>query len=203
MSFDNYAQEWDTEVRISRAEKIANEIRKQTRDRKGGAAMEFGCGTGLVSFNLTDHFKEITLMDSSQGMIDVLGGKIDLLKVGNLFPKWVDITQGDGIVGQYEVIYHSMVLHHIQELEAVNRDFYDALEDGGCLCFVDLDEDGGLFHSNYPEFEGHQGFNQENLRGLLQKIGFKEVRSYTFYHDEKQINGRGVPYSLFIMHALK
>ena len=54
MSFDNYAKTWDTEKRINRAKIISNEISNSIDIHKNYSAMEFGCGTGLVSFNLYD-----------------------------------------------------------------------------------------------------------------------------------------------------
>ena len=32
--------------------------------------MEFGCGTALLSFQLKNYFEEISLVDTSEGMID-------------------------------------------------------------------------------------------------------------------------------------
>ena len=77
MSFDDYAKTWDTDKRINRAKKVANEIRNSIDSEINYSAMEFGCGTGLVSFNLYDKFKKITLIDSSKGMIDILNSKIN------------------------------------------------------------------------------------------------------------------------------
>ncbi len=72
MSFDKYAITWDTEKRVNRAKIIAEEISKTIQIKKRYNALEFGCGTGLVSFNLYDKFESITLVDISKGMIDML-----------------------------------------------------------------------------------------------------------------------------------
>ena len=84
MSFDNYAKTWDTDKRINRAKIIANEISNSIDINENYSAMEFGCGTGLVSFNLYDKFKSITLIDSSKGMIDILNSKINKYEVNNM-----------------------------------------------------------------------------------------------------------------------
>ena len=54
--------------------------------------MEFGCGTGLISFNLTDSFKNITLVDSSKNMIDILNDKIEKYNIQNMKAYKSDIT---------------------------------------------------------------------------------------------------------------
>ncbi|WP_263486813.1 class I SAM-dependent methyltransferase [Clostridium estertheticum] len=102
MSFDDYAKTWDTDERIDRAKIVANEISKSIDINKNYSAMEFGCGTGLVSFNLYDKFKNITLVDSSKGMIDILGSKIDKYKVSNMVPYHLDISNGNSMEIQWK-----------------------------------------------------------------------------------------------------
>jgi hypothetical protein len=71
------------------------------------------------------------------------------------------------------------------------------------MCIVDLDEEDGSFHKNYPEFHGHNGFNQEDLKNILISCGFKNVESNSFYFDKKIIDGQEIDYSLFLMKARK
>jgi len=203
MSFDNYAKTWDTDKRINRAKIIADEIMNSINIIKDSSAMEFGCGTGLVSFNLYEKFKSITLVDSSQGMIDILNSKIDTYKVNNMFPYLLDITNKNSLNMKFDVIYSSMVMHHIQDTEAIIKDFYQMLNKDGCLCIVDLDEEDGSFHQNYPDFDGHNGFNQKEIKTILNKIGFEEIESKTFYYDYKVIDDKKISYSLFLMKAKK
>lgn len=203
MSFDNYAKNWDTETRIERAKIVANEIINSIEIDNGYNAMEFGCGTGLVSFNIHDKFKSITLVDSSKGMIDILNSKIENYKVRNMFPYHLDITNEQFLEKRYDVIYSSMVLHHIHDTADIINKFYQLLNENGYLCIVDLDEEDGSFHKKYPEFDGHNGFNQNALNNILIRAGFKDVEANTFYYDEKIIEGKKIEYSLFLIKARK
>jgi len=203
MSFDDYAKTWDTDKRINRAKKIANEIRNSIDSENNYSAMEFGCGTGLVSFNLYDKFKKITLIDSSNGMMEILNSKINESKVNNMVTNCVDILEEDSIDMKFDVIYNSMVLHHINDTEAIIKKFHELLNKDGYLCIVDLDEEDGSFHKKYPDFDGHNGFNQEKLKSILLKVGFNDIESNTFYYDEKIIEGQKINYSLFLMKARK
>ena len=203
MSFDDYAKTWDTDIRINRAKIIADEIKNTLDICKDCSAMEFGCGTGLISFNLFDNFKSITLVDSSKGMIDILNSKIDTYKVNNMFPYLLDITNENSLNMKFDVIYNSMVLHHIQDTNAIIKNFHEMLNNDGYLCIVDLDEEDGSFHLKYPGYDGHNGFNQKELETILYKAGFKEIESKTFYHDYKIIDDKKVNYSLFLMKAKK
>ncbi len=55
---------------------IARAMEKTIPLNKHMKALEFGAGTGLLSFLLADRLAEITLMDNSTEMINVIKGKI-------------------------------------------------------------------------------------------------------------------------------
>ena len=145
--------------RINRAKIIADEISNSVGFNENNSAMEFGCGTGLVSFNLYDKFRSIALFDSSKGMIDLLNSKIAKYEVTNMVPYHLDISNQISLDMKFDVIYNSMVLHHIHEIEAIIKNFYQMLNIDGYLYIVDLDEEDGSFHKNYLDFDGHNGFN--------------------------------------------
>lgn len=202
MNFDNEAKEWDNARRIERAVVIADEMRKSLGNTKDKSALEFGCGTGLISFNLKNDFKDITLIDLSQEMINVLNDKIKTFGVSNMESICCDLFDAS-MKKQYDVIYCSMVMHHIIEIEKTFDKFYDMLKAYGKLCIVDLDEDGGALHRDYKDFDGHNGFSQKWMRSLLRAKGFGNVKSYTFHKCYQEILGEEISYTLFIMTADK
>jgi len=71
--FNEKAKDWDKDVeKNNRAKLIAKEIVAFIKPTKQMNALEFGCGTVLLSFALKNAFKEITLVDNYEGMMDVL-----------------------------------------------------------------------------------------------------------------------------------
>ena len=96
-----------------------------------------------------------------------------------------------------------MVLHHILDTNNIIKKFYELLNDKGELCIIDLDEEDGKFHKKYPEFNGHNGFSQTELKTILINIGFKDIEIRTFFDDEKIIENEKINYSLFIVKAKK
>ncbi|GEQ22689.1 S-adenosylmethionine-dependent methyltransferase [Clostridium butyricum] len=208
MKFDIESITWDDERRKKRAKLIAEEIRKSIDTKKQydelHNALEFGCGTGLISFCLKDKFKMITLVDTSKGMIDVLNSKIEDSKVSNMKAYKIDINENNILPEKsYDIIYTSMALHHIPDIETTIKNLYKLLKKDGYLCIVDLDEEDGSFHKEEKDFNGHNGFNQMDLKKLLLKIGFSEVESNTFYEDEKLVKEMKLKYSLFLMVGKK
>ena len=203
MSFNEEAKQWDNDFRIKRAKIVSEEIKKIITIEKNYKALDFGCGTGLVSFNLYDVLNSIDLLDNSEGMIEVLNSKIKEKGINNMKAVCGEINKGIILENKYNVIYTSMALHHIEDIYNVIKSLINSLRENGVLCIVDLDEEDGGFHKNYKDFHGHNGFNQEELKGIAYELGLKDVKSRTFYHDEKVIDGDKISYSLFSMIGKK
>jgi len=67
--FDQKARDWDkNRMHLERTMAVAAQRQKMVALTPCMRAMEFGAGTGLLSFYLKDHFREITLLDSSAEM---------------------------------------------------------------------------------------------------------------------------------------
>ncbi|NTW34518.1 MAG: methyltransferase domain-containing protein, partial [Bacteroidetes bacterium] len=76
--FDQVAHDWDkNQMHIQRTNAIAKELLKITKNKNITKALEFGAGTGLLSFALKDFIHEITLMDSSSEMISIARNKVN------------------------------------------------------------------------------------------------------------------------------
>jgi len=202
MNFDDVSKEWDNEKRIERAKVIANKIKTSIPVLKNKSAMEFGCGTGLISFNLIDIFENITLIDNSQGMINVVNEKIKKLDLSHINSYCYDLIE-KSLDKKYDIIYSSMALHHIVHIDELSKKFYNMLNLKGTLCIVDLDEDDGRFHKGDVSFNGHNGFSQEWMKSVLEANGFINIKSQTFYNSVKEIDNEEINYSLFIMTADK
>ncbi len=202
MNFDLEAKSWDDDKRVTRAKLISEEIDRWLGEKINNNAMEFGCGTGLITFNLKNKFKDIMMVDNSAGMIEEVNKKIKNQNVNNIRTWCGDIDEIDD-KNKYDAIYTSMTLHHIVNISKVLEKLHSLLSLEGELYIVDLVEEDGTFHSSEKGFEGHNGFNQNNLIETLKNIGFKDIRNKVFYKGSKSIEERNVDYELFIMVARK
>lgn len=204
MDFNHKATTWDTAERMNRSKIIAEEITKSAPIQNHFHALEFGCGTGLISFQLMNQLGHITLTDTSEGMITILKQKIQANHITNMTVILGDIIEHPELLpDKYDFIYTSMVLHHILDVDTTLQNLYDQLNENGYLCIIDLVEEDGSFHKSDIDFQGHNGFNQDNLSQLLTNTGFHDVSSHVFYHDVKTIKDLKVNYSLFIMTGKK
>lgn len=202
MNFDEAAREWDNKRRVGRGAIIANTIKAALSLRKNQSAMEFGCGTGIISFDLYKEFEHITLIDTSEEMIKEVDRKVKALQLENIKTYCCDIME-DAPNKKYDIIYSSMVLHHIEDISKLCKKFNSMLNPEGKLCIVDLDEEDGTFHKNEAGFKGHNGFSQEWMKNILESNGFCDIKSYIFYEGTKEIDHKEIQYSLFIMTGNK
>ncbi len=202
MSFDQYALQWDSERRIQRAKCIAEEMTKKFKQKTYKKALEFGCGTALVGFNLKDRFENLLLIDSSAGMVEIANHKIINSEASHVHAIQMDLLD-EKIEENFQMIFSSMVFHHINDTDKILSKLYAILEPEGEICIVDIDEEDGHFHDDYPGFDGHNGFNHESLKAKFESAGFKNIKMENFYHDFKQSKDKAIPYSLFILWATK
>ncbi len=200
MDFDAHAKNFDTIRRKERAKEIASCIR-QYIDNRCQFAMEFGCGTGLIGLELIDLFSSITFIDASKGMIDEINRKISDIPSAEAVR--IDLLNEKLPDKRFDFIFTSMVLHHIKNIEEILRVLYDLLVEDGKLIIIDLDKDDNGFHMSEPDFDGHNGFEQMQMSVLLNDTGFGKIEIKKFYESTKVIDGKPVPYSLFVAKAVK
>jgi tRNA (cmo5U34)-methyltransferase len=172
--FDVKAAGWDQNpMHWDRSEAIASEIKRLIPLNTEMRALEYGAGTGIASFLLKDHLKEITLMDNSSEMVRVMTEKIKTSKVQNLKVLNFNLEQNDYKNGMFDLIFTQMVLHHVTDIDLIISRFYKLLNPGGFLAIADLYPEYGSFHGD--GFTGHRGFDVEILSNQIRNQGFTNI----------------------------
>jgi ubiquinone/menaquinone biosynthesis C-methylase UbiE len=198
--FDNKARRWDSNpLFVERAEKIAAAIRAEVPLDRRMTALDYGSGSGLLSFPLKDELGHITCKDTSAGMLDVLREKIAAQGVTNMTTRQTDLTADPLPDERYDLIYSSMTLHHIPDTAKILSVFHDLLNPGGHLCIADLDQEDGSFHG--IEVDVHHGFDRTALAALARAAGFADVRFHTVFEIVKQQEAGERAYPVFLMTA--
>ena len=198
MNFDEAAKKWDMDrKKVERARNVGAEILKYLPDTKNMIAVEYGCGTGLLGFGLLPKFKEMTFSDTSQGMLEVVRGKIEKEGHKNCRIQQIDLENPEGTPSQYDCILNLMLLHHIGDTGKAIGEWSQRLTEGGYLCIADLVKEDGSFHKG--SFDGHHGFDPGMLGKLLEEKGLS-VKSITTPH---AVVRDGREYPLFLIVARK
>ena len=174
--FDDEAATWDDDpgheqrqVAVARA--IEGAVNLSPRMR----ALDVGGGTGRLSILLADRVGSVVVTDPSAGMVKVARERIEAAGLSDrLRAVQADLTV-DRLDAAFDVVWSSMALHHVQDLDGLLRSVAGLLVDGGRLAIADLDEDlDGAFHNNV-DFEGHHGFDRQRLAEQLARAGFADV----------------------------
>jgi tRNA (cmo5U34)-methyltransferase len=170
--FDIKASGWDENpMHHARSEAIAKEMLRLLPIKKEMSAMEFGAGTGILSFMLKDFFNDIILMDSSTEMVNVANKKIDATGAKNLKTILFDLEHETYSGKPLDLIFTQMVLHHVNDIEKLFGNFYKILNPDGFIAIADLYSEDGSFHDE--GFSGHNGFNIDDLTLTLNKCNFR------------------------------
>ena len=184
--FDARAREWDKDkMHMERSVAIAAELEKMIPLNHSMNALEYGAGTGILSFLLKDHFSEITLMDNSQEMIKVCAEKSEYYKTSHIVPLWFDLEHTK-FEGKFDIIYNQMVLHHVNDFEGILHTFYSLLNPGGYLAIADLYPEDGSFHGT--DVKVHWGFDPVKLTAILKNAGFKTFEHKTCFEIKRESN---------------
>jgi len=185
--FDIKAAEWDRNpMHWDRSEAIATEIKRMIPLNTGMKVLEYGAGTGITSFLLKDHVKEITLMDNSSEMVSVMTDKIKTSKVKNLNVLNFNLEHSDYKNESFDLIFTQMVLHHVADIDLIISRFKKLLNTGGYLAIADLYPEDGSFHGD--DFTGHRGFDVEILSNQIRNHGFTNISHRKCFVINKKIS---------------
>lgn len=202
ITFDERAATWDANpMRAERANAIAAAMQKRLPLTPTMNALEYGCGTGLLSFALHSSVGQITLADSSDGMLAVLRDKIAAQGVANMTPVKLDLATDPLPATRYDLVYNLMTMHHIADTDGILRQFHALLNPSGWLCVADLDGEDGTFHVD--EIVPHHGFDRATFGEKAARAGFEQVEFSTVFSMTKTIAGQPKKFPVFLMSARK
>lgn len=202
--FDTEAQNWDQDPeKVKRANIFAKEIIDFVHPDTFMKAIDFGCGTGLLSYALRNSFRSITLIDNSPGMISILEQKIKKNGLHNFQPLCIDPMIDALELKDFDVVFSSMTIHHIHDLHKIMKIFNSSLKMGGFVCIADLVTEDGTFHSEHPDFDGHKGFDEDEIISILKANGFQTVYYKIVFTIVKELNGENKKYPLFLLIGKK
>jgi SAM-dependent methyltransferase len=179
--FDSRAQTWDDPMKIRRAEAVANTMRRIVPLARTMRTLEYGAGTGLLSFSLRE----------------VAAQKIAAAQAGDMRVLDLDLMRDPIPAERYDLIMSLMTLHHVPDVPRVLAAFHDMLNAGGWLCIADLDAEDGSFHGEGVDV--HHGFERDALRSWLAQARFADVRIDDCFNVDK--GGRRYP--VFLASARK
>ncbi len=200
--FDQKAGQWDKNPsNLDRTATVAGEMVQRLRFTPGMRALEFGAGTGLLSFILKDRFDRITLMDTSAGMLGIAREKLASDDQGKINTLLFDLEKEDYAGDPFDIIFTQMVMHHMKDVPAIVGKFYEMTAPGGVIAIADLHAEDGSFHDGSTDV--HHGFDPAALSSLLEETGFTGIQCSTCFVIRKEAAAGTREYPVFLLTAVK
>lgn len=191
--FNQIAQNYDNDERIKLAEIISLEVNTLLENQPYQSLLDYGGGTGLVTFNIEHHFNHITILDASTKMVEICDTKIQKLS-----KKHIEAIKGDALASNqtivdqsYDVIILSLVLLHSGNYKELLQRLTAYLKKDGLIIIVDFDKNKNVYHPKV-----YNGFAQDDISSELFKLGLSNIKVQTFYHGQNIFMNKDA--SLFI-----
>ena len=195
--FASKSKSWDmNSKRVKNAKSIAELIVNNIKLGKSMELMDFGAGTGLLSYFVAPFVKKIVAVDNSPSMLIEFENKCDE------FSCETEVIEKDLsseiLERKFDGIISSMTIHHLEDTPSLLSKLYDMLDEDGFIAIADLDSEDGSFHSdNVGVF--HYGFDRHLLAQYAQEAGFKDVT----FSLASTISKPHADFTVFLMTAVK
>lgn len=195
--FNNAAATWDMgDMRNAIASAVFQTLSNRIALQKYMDIMDFGAGTGLLSFKIRPHVHSVCGVDLSEKMLEQLESKNS--HEMDVKPICHDIL-AIPLDERFSGIVSSMAMHHVEDTKKLFESFYLHLQKDGFIAIADLESEDGSFHSHGNDGVFHFGFDRDTLRQTIEECGFVNVRFHHAYTVEKE-NGK---YPIFLVIAHK
>lgn len=195
--FNQAAAKWDKgDMRQNIAHAVFQTITSRIALLNNMNIMDFGAGTGLLSFKIAPMVKRVVGVDLSQKMLEQLESKNS--PTLSVQPIYQDILNTP-LQEQFHGIVSSMAMHHVEDTFELFKAFHNHLKRDGFVAIADLEEEDGTFHEHGNDGVHHFGFDRESLRETIEKAGFEHVRFHHAYTVQKSDKG----YPIFVVTATK
>ena len=201
--FNAAAAGWDTPERVARAGEMAEAIGRALPLSREAVLADYGSGTGLVAAALAPQVARVVALDNAPNMLARLAEKCRASGIPNIETRVFDIEAETFEAPFCDVFLSSLVLHHLRSPERFARAAWQALRPGGTVAVIDLDCEGGDFHTGQDEVH-HHGFEREALAAIFSAAGFTELSCETALTIRKQgRSGVERDFSLFMLKGRK
>ncbi|WP_309500282.1 class I SAM-dependent methyltransferase [Sulfurovum sp.] len=171
--FSHKSKTWDmNSTTVQNAQSIAKLIVNNIELNKSMEIVDFGAGTGLLSYFIAPYVKKIVAIDNSPSMLLEFENKC------NDFSCETEVLEKDlstdTLDRKFDGIISSMTFHHLEDTAALLSKLYAMLNDKGFIAIADLDSEDGSFHSDAMGVF-HYGFDRHQLARFAQEAGFKNI----------------------------
>ena len=178
--FNQLASSWDAKPeRVQGAMSFVDRIKEYiNKDISNASLLDYGSGSGLVSFGFANDVEKIIGLDFSSGMVDTYNQKAKKIGFTNMEASVHNIDTESLDINQFDIVVTNMTMHHISDTLEFIKKLSSSLKQGGQLFIADLDIEDGTFHSDNTGVV-HFGFDREILINYFKEAGLSNIHVET------------------------
>jgi ubiquinone/menaquinone biosynthesis C-methylase UbiE len=107
--------------------------------RAGGRAVDLGCGSGVHTALLAEHYQEVLAIDLAEPMLTLARSRRPRSNVRYEHRDIAEVTPHQD--GQFDLVFSAFTLHHVPDLELALLEMRRLVRPGGQLIAVDVVDD--------------------------------------------------------------
>ncbi len=176
--FNHKAETFDSPKNIFLANLVCQAVEKQIDILSDKEILDFGGGTGLLALPLAKQAKSVTLVDTSEKMLEQARLKAEQQDIKNIQFFEQNLLEPP-LEQQFDLIVVCRVLHHMPDLDEALSLFHQHLRENGQLLLADFTKTEA----------NHHGFDLAELEKQLIEHGFSSVHSQILYSAEDLFQG--------------
>jgi tRNA (cmo5U34)-methyltransferase len=175
------AATWDSKPwHVELAASVARAMAEDVPFRPDMHIMDFGCGSGLITYHLAPQVASIVAADVSAEVLATLTRNAQASGMAHVRTLLLEAEDPSHVMGSCDAIVSSMVFHHISDIPQLLRRFAEWLRRDGWVAIADLEPEDGTFHSSRTHV-AHHGIEPSELASHVETAGFA-VRSVRTVH---------------------
>ena len=184
----------------ARSDAVAEAIRAAVPDATSLTALDYGCGAGPIGLRLAGHFRHVILTDVDP--VAVAAATDAARGVANVDTRVLDLSvkPGASLGVHVDAVFSCLSWHHVRDLDTL-LDMLPTVAPDGRLFVADMDQDGGAYHRDLPDFDGVDGFDRDELCERLRQHGYTDITITDLWRSQKWVAGALTDLSLFMMQA--
>jgi len=170
--FETVAQDWDSMRSDFFPVAVREKAIAQMDLHSGLQVADIGAGSGFITEGLTNLSINITAVDESEAMLQVMAQKFK--DQSNI--KYV-VSESENIqiaTNQLDYALANMYLHHVERPAVAIAELYRTLKSGGKLIITDLDKHNFDFLVT-EQNDRWMGFERTDIVQWFEAAGFKDV----------------------------
>jgi tRNA (cmo5U34)-methyltransferase len=175
------AATWDNKPwHVELAASVARAMAEDVPLRPDMQIMDFGCGSGLITYQLAPQVASVVAADVSAEVLATLTRNAQTSGMTHVRTLLLEAEDPPHVTVPCDAIVSSMVFHHISDIPQLLGRFAEWLRRDGWVAIADLEPEDGTFHSRHTHV-AHHGIEPSELASQVETAGFA-VRSVRTVH---------------------